>query len=382
MWLLHVCPFVCVPFKLYVKIHTGEDLGDWYRDYHEEALKGVAQVEERYKREAQRGLADSCAPPPGHPGEALYIEQQQQGKVTAAAVATPSSQEATGLEGCDGYFTGLDAEGGKDNEEARMANAKKLFQDLLQQHAQGSDSGNGVWRGREAGEDGVDIVEDVDRLKGGFAARPGLRLGLEWRPDRAREARATLRWPLSERAARSHTSFKGLLSRPPAPPRAGQRQCRVLMSGEGRSEGLQRLKHAIIDKYFERFPAYDRYKDERLVAQRAEEAVARARVRFVEGLGDSKALNASAWKRADSFLSDDATSEAAVKYVWEYEMQRLVGIEREKDRQAKLVVALANILVFTPIALGFMSNVPLREFQEVFAYTSHLLQTQPEMADF
>ena len=370
-----------------MKIHAGEDLGDWYRDYHEEALKGVAQVEERYKREAQRGLADSCAPPPGHPGEALYIEQQQQGKVTAAAVATPSSQEATGLEGCDGYFTGLDAEGGKDNEEARMANAKKLFQDLLQQHAQGSDSGNGVWRGREAGEDGVDIVEDVDRLKGGFGGWPVLPVGVEWRPDGAREARATrgLRLASSARAARSQISFKCPLSRPSAPQRAGHRHCRVLMSGEvggheGRSDGLHRLKHAIIDKYVERFPAYDRDKDEQLLAQRAEEAVARARVRFVEGLGDTRALEA----RVDSFFSDDATAEAAVKYVWEYEMQRLVGIEREKDRQAKLVVVLANVFVFTPIALGFMSNVPLREFQEVFAYTSHLLQTlgQPEMANF
>ena len=59
---------------------------------------------------------------------------------------------------------------------------------------------------------------------------------------------------------------------------------------EGRSDGLHRLKHAIIDKYVERFPAYDRDKDEQLLAQRAEEAVARARVRFVEGLGDTPAL--------------------------------------------------------------------------------------------
>jgi hypothetical protein len=39
------------------------------------------------------------------------------------------------------------------------------------------------------------------------------------------------------------------------------------------------------------------------------------------------------------------------------EMQRLTVKEKEKEAEAKRIVVLANLFVFTPIALAFITNV-------------------------
>jgi hypothetical protein len=216
-----------------------DEVGEWYRDFHAETLRGVARLEQKYKKEAQlaaEGLADTCAPPPDHPVSACTPldsphlrhcvgEQGPPAAHTLAEITSPQAssraaasgcaegEEARGLrahgaadaagasmsevcgkgslEGCEKYYTGGGVEGDETAEEKRLENAKRLFTDLLEEHAaKGAEerdagyAGYAGWSRETDGprfgvddRDGEDDDEDEDADDGGFETNMGLRGG-------------------------------------------------------------------------------------------------------------------------------------------------------------------------------------------------------------
>jgi len=136
------------------------------------------------------------------------------------------------------------------------------------------------------------------------------------------------------------------------------------------------LRERIVSKYLDEFPAYSAENDAELLNTRALEAIKRAEESFSQNLSedsDDVSSESSSDERTFAFFTNPKTQQAAADYVWDREIKRLVSKEKSADDKGKLVMTLANIFIFTPIAWGFISQVPTREINEVYQYVKGIL---------
>ena len=91
--------------------------------------------------------------------------------------------------------------------------------------------------------------------------------------------------------------------------------------------------------------------------QRADEAIARTRQRFLESFLSDGSSREEAEARVDEFLSSPSL---CVETIWEAERQRFVQEEKGLDSKAKLLVTLGN-LALLPFVLLFINSLPVKE---------------------
>jgi len=128
-------------------------------------------------------------------------------------------------------------------------------------------------------------------------------------------------------------------------------------------------------KYIEAFPAYTMEADRDLLQRRAKESINRARQEFeagleLEGASELSDEGLSTKDRTDKFFNDDSVRNAATDYVWKREMTRISTKDQQTTRITFNVAQVLTFLLFAPIWWYFFTNVPTREFTEVFAYSA------------
>ena len=91
--------------------------------------------------------------------------------------------------------------------------------------------------------------------------------------------------------------------------------------------------------------------------QRADEAIARTRQRFLESFLSDGSSREEAEARVDEFLSSPSL---CVETIWEAERKRFVEEDKGLDSKAKLLVTLGN-LALLPFVLLFINSLPVKE---------------------
>jgi len=98
---------------------------------------------------------------------------------------------------------------------------------------------------------------------------------------------------------------------------------------------------------------------------RAMEAILRTRERYVNAFMDDGANATAAQDRADDFVADTARS---LEIIWKEEKERFVAAEESAEQRSKNLVVLANIFIFTPLVLAFLSTMPVGPVIEMTKY--------------
>ena len=105
--------------------------------------------------------------------------------------------------------------------------------------------------------------------------------------------------------------------------------------------------------------------------QRADEAIARTRQRFLESFLSDGSSREEAEARVDEFLSSPSL---CVETIWEAERKRFVEEDKGLDSKAKLLVTLGN-LALLPFVLLFINSLPVKEsFMSAQFYLSNNCQ--------
>eukprot|EP00961_Rhodomonas_salina_P071753 963687-Rhodomonas_salina.2 len=98
---------------------------------------------------------------------------------------------------------------------------------------------------------------------------------------------------------------------------------------------------------------------------RAMEAILRTREKYIAAFMDDGVNRTSAEARADNFLEDSVRS---CDIIWKDEKDRFVSAEEDAEKRSKFLVVLANIFVFTPLVLAFLSTMPIGPVVEMTKY--------------